>query len=153
QCAECHVHPAVDKWTQQDFWGMAAFFGHLTAEREGIAQRGAPATFTELERRAAPKAKAKAVAKKNGEKAIAPGAVISIPDPTDDKKTVGTAKAKFFEGPAPNLRSVPYRPALADWLTSADNRYFASAAVNRLWAHLFARGLVHPVEDMHDGNS
>src|SRR5207249_374007 len=40
-----------------------------------------------------------------------------------------------------------------DWLTSADNRYFASAAVNRLWAHLFARGLVHPVEDMHDGNS
>jgi Protein of unknown function (DUF1549)/Protein of unknown function (DUF1553) len=185
QCCECHVHPSVDKWTQQDFWGMAAFFGHLTAEREGppnAAQRGVPATFVETPARpidprekaaakaaakaaqqaakAAPnKAAAKAILKaakagpKAGNKADPPGVVIPIPDPTDDRKNVGYAKAKFFEGPPANLSSVPYRPALAEWLTASQNRYFAPAAVNRLWAHLFTRGLVHPIEDMSDGNA
>lgn len=28
QCAQCHDHP-FDKWTQQDFWGYAAFFAQL----------------------------------------------------------------------------------------------------------------------------
>src|SRR5262245_33256763 len=85
-----------------------------------------------------PKGKASKAAKKNGDKAIAPGPVIAIPDPTDNRKTTGTAKAKFFEGATPAVKSAPYRPALADWLTSAKNPYFAPAAVNRLWAHLFA---------------
>jgi hypothetical protein len=114
------------------------------------AKQGAPVTLEEVERKAPPRGPA---AKKAGEKAIAPGAVIPIPDPTDNKKTVGTARAKFFAGPMPMLRGVPYRPALADWLTSAKNPYFAPAAVNRLWAHLFARGLVHPVEEMHPDNA
>src|SRR5262249_39934487 len=38
------------------------------------------------------------------------------------------------------------------WLTSKDNPYFAPAAVNRLWAHFFARGLVNPLDDMHAQN-
>src|SRR5205814_9073751 len=25
QCAECHVHPTVETWKPDDFWGMAAF--------------------------------------------------------------------------------------------------------------------------------
>jgi hypothetical protein len=153
QCAECHVHPGVDKWTQKDFWGMAAFFGHVRADREA-GEKGKPqpgtATIHEVDRRAEPKGKA---AKKTGDKATPPGATIGIPDPTDNKKTVGTAKAKFFEGTMPLLGAVPYRPTLAKWLTSAQDRYFAPAAVNRLWAHLFARGLVHPVEEMHPENA
>lgn len=32
ECAQCHDHPFAE-WTQDDFWGMAAFF---TDEREGI---------------------------------------------------------------------------------------------------------------------
>ncbi|MFO0807231.1 MAG: DUF1549 domain-containing protein [Gemmataceae bacterium] len=152
QCAECHVHPQVDKWSQKDFWGLAAFFGHVRAERDTGGKGQGPATIHEVERKAEPKAKDKA-AKKNGDKAIEPGAVIRIPDPTDNKKTVGTAPAKFFEGTAPKLAAVPYRPALADWVASPKNRYFAPATVNRLWAHLFARGLVHPVEEMHPANT
>ncbi|HEX4589787.1 MAG TPA: DUF1553 domain-containing protein, partial [Gemmataceae bacterium] len=92
------------------------------------------------------------VAKKSGEKEVKPGGTIAIPDPTDNKKTVGTARAKFFEGSLPALRSAPYRPTLANWVVSPQNKYFADNAVNRLWAHLFARGLVHPVEESHDGN-
>jgi hypothetical protein len=152
QCAECHVHPTVDKWSQKDFWGMAAFFGHIIADRE-TNENGRPmpgtAMIHEVEKQTAPRGPA---AKKTGEKEVKSGSSIAIPDPTDNKKTVGTAKAKLFEGPTPTTRSAPYRPALATWVTSAQNKYFATNAVNRLWAHLFARGLVHPVEETHDGN-
>jgi hypothetical protein len=153
QCAECHVHPTVGRWGQQDFWGLAVFFSHLQFEREGGAKAvrpGAAVSVSEVERQAAPRGKA---AKKNGGKEIKPGAVIAIPDPTDNRKTVGAARARFFEGPAPALARTPYRPALAAWLTSPQNKYFAPAAVNRVWAHLFARGLVHPVEEMHPDNA
>ncbi len=82
-----------------------------------------------------------------------PGLFINIPDPNDTKKVTGTARAKFFESEFPNVSSRgPYRPTLADWLTSPDNPYFTRAAVNRLWAHFFARGFVNPLEEMHDTN-
>jgi hypothetical protein len=152
QCAECHVHPGVDKWAQKDFWGMAAFFAHVVADREKN-DKGRPTPGTamihEVEKKASPRPM---VAKKTGEKEVKPGGTITIPDPTDNKKSVGTAKAKFFEGPMPALKSAPYRATLANWVTSTQDKYFAANAVNRLWAHLFARGLVQPVEEMHDGN-
>ncbi len=40
------------------------------------------------------------------------------------------------------------RAMLADWMTSPENPYFAKAAVNRVWAQLFGRGLVDPPDDM-----
>src|SRR5262249_30732011 len=46
----------------------------------------------------------------------------------------------------------PYRPLLAGWLTSSQNRYFGKATVNRVWSHFFARGLVNPIEDMNPEN-
>jgi hypothetical protein len=44
------------------------------------------------------------------------------------------------------------RVALADWLTAADNPFFAKAIANRLWAHYFGRGLVEPLDDMRATN-
>lgn len=151
-CAECHEHPTIPGWTQQDFWGLAAFFGHVRAERDGALpapKNPNPASIVEVERKSEPRTR---LAKKNGDRAIAPGAAIAIPDPTDGSRTIGTAQARFFGGPSPKLRATPFRPALANWLTSTENRYFAPATVNRLWAQMFARGLVHPVEEMHEGN-
>jgi hypothetical protein len=46
-----------------------------------------------------------------------------------------------------------YRAALARWITSPENPYFARATVNRMWAHFFGRGIVNPVDDMHEGNA
>jgi hypothetical protein len=38
-------------------------------------------------------------------------------------------------------------------MTSADNKFFARAMVNRFWYQAFGRGLVNPVDDMHDDNA
>jgi hypothetical protein len=45
-----------------------------------------------------------------------------------------------------------YRAALAQWITSSENPYFARSAVNRMWWHFFGAGIVSPVDDMHAGN-
>src|SRR5205823_1284139 len=41
QCAECHKHPYNEKWGVEDFWGMAAFFGHTRVQRQQPAAKGA----------------------------------------------------------------------------------------------------------------
>jgi hypothetical protein len=50
--------------------------------------------------------------------------------------------ARFLDGSAPRWteRTNP-RAALADWITSPNNPYFARHAVNRLWARLFGAEL------------
>lgn len=44
------------------------------------------------------------------------------------------------------------RTDLADWLTAAQNPYFAKAIVNRLWKHMMGRGFVEPVDDFRATN-
>jgi hypothetical protein len=42
--------------------------------------------------------------------------------------------------------------AVAQWLTSGENLYFARATVNRLWRAMFGRGLVEPTDDLRQTN-
>lgn len=44
------------------------------------------------------------------------------------------------------------REAFADWLVDPKNPYFAKIEVNRIWSHLFARGIVDPIDDFRDSN-
>ncbi len=44
------------------------------------------------------------------------------------------------------------RRPLAIWLASSGNSYFAKATVNRVWAQLFGRGIVEPVDDLGTHN-
>src|SRR5262245_57816022 len=44
------------------------------------------------------------------------------------------------------------RDALAAWVTSDENPYFARVMVNRVWADLMGRGLVEPVDDLRATN-
>lgn len=134
QCAECHRHPFAS-WEQDEFWGVAAFFG-----KTRVQAKGEPIGVAEV---AAP-VKGKAVKIK--------GPSIVVPA-TAGKAAGRVVAAKFLAGKKPDLGDdEPHRPALAAWLTAKDNPYFARAAVNRTWGRLFGRGLVNPVDDMHDGN-
>ena len=64
-------------------------------------------------------------------------------------KTGQLVQARFPDGGVPEWKSAA-RPVtvLADWMMRADNRYFARAAVNRVWASFFGAGLVEPVDDL-----
>ena len=44
------------------------------------------------------------------------------------------------------------RRVFADWLTRADNEWFAKAAVNRVWAWMLGRGIVEEADDLRADN-
>jgi hypothetical protein len=44
------------------------------------------------------------------------------------------------------------REAFVQWLARPDNPLFPQAAVNRIWGHLFGRGIVEPVDDFRASN-
>lgn len=44
------------------------------------------------------------------------------------------------------------RAVFADWLTNESNPFFAPSLANRVWGHLFGRGIVDPVDDFRDSN-
>ena len=48
--------------------------------------------------------------------------------------------------------SIDLRNTFADWLTSAENPFFAKIEVNRIWSHLFGRGIVDPPDDFRESN-
>lgn len=125
QCAQCHNHPFNPAWKQDDYWSTAAFFMKVQAQ----PPRGKDA-------------KIPTVMEKNGarNKKGLPDSAKKLPP-------------KFPAGEKPALTEKDlYRPAFASWLTNEKNPFFAKAAVNRVWAQMFGRGLVHPVDDIHDGN-
>jgi hypothetical protein len=61
-------------------------------------------------------------------------------------------KPKFLGGVEPDLAGKDRREALAQWLTSTDNPYFATSVANRVWAHFFGKGIVEPVDDIRVSN-
>lgn len=122
QCAQCHDHP-FDHWKKKDFWGYAAFFARLLRPGEGLRQ---PMAFQVLD-------------SERGD--------VTIPGTTE------VVLPQFLGGDtSADEPGTERRERLVKWLTSRENPYFARAAVNRVWALLFGRGLVHPVDDFGKHN-
>jgi hypothetical protein len=59
---------------------------------------------------------------------------------------------KFLGGPQPDLAGQDRRVALAKWLASPENPYFATSVANRVWDHFFGIGIVNPVDDVRISN-
>ncbi len=137
ECCECHNHP-FNSMKQTDFWSLAAFFGDThsrNAGRKEVKEGAVPG----IHDGGAIKLKKKEMAQQSH-----PFGSIVIPD--SKGKTV---KAKYLGGVEPPVGSHPtLRRLFAGWLTSPQNKYFAPASVNKLWANFFGRGLVNPIDDM-----
>jgi hypothetical protein len=128
-CAQCHNHP-YEAWTQDQFWGMAAFFGRLfkmgdtgneyvifdhplneemgNGDVDGSVRMHHPRTKAELK------------------------PVLLDGRPVDS----GTRRNPRHE--------------LADWVVR--HPYFSEAIANRMWGYFFGRGLVDPVDDFRSTN-
>jgi hypothetical protein len=129
-CAQCHHHP-YEKWSQDDYWGIAAFFGRVARKRVIVAgeqsSQGGPATKTVVYTRSR-------------------GNVTN-------KRTGQSALMKPLDGKPMNVG--PYddpRQKLVDWMVDPNNPFFARAVANRYWAHFFGRGIVDPLDDMRVTN-
>ncbi len=122
-CAQCHDHP-FEPWTQDQFWGLAAFFGNLDFigyydiifdnPAGGYGDKGQPGRLKHPR-----------------------------------KKTV--VEPTFLDGtPLPEEHRMDPRQALAGYLAS--HPYFAEAMANRMWGYFFGRGIVDPVDDFKASN-
>jgi hypothetical protein len=79
-----------------------------------------------------------------------PGRSVKIPDLVPEK----VVEAAFLDGSSPDWSAEPdSRAALARWMISLDNPFFARACANRVWEHFFGRGLVEPVDDLDAAES
>jgi hypothetical protein len=68
-------------------------------------------------------------------------------------ETKQVVKAAFLDSTKPQWgRRAAGRELLADWVTAADNPYFARAAVNRVWARFFGTGIIDPIDDLREDN-
>jgi hypothetical protein len=59
---------------------------------------------------------------------------------------------KFLGGATPDLAGKDRRAALAEWLVSTDNPFFAPNVANRIWEHFFGVGIIEPVDDVRVSN-
>jgi hypothetical protein len=165
QCAQCHDHP-FDKWTQEEFYGMASFFGNVTARRQAFDEKEM------MEFLKAQRADAKPGEKKPATPAKRPDYYIVVADRDDETAPRGgrrmgkqgggdlaipdgkggPIKASFLETGKGAVAGEPRRVTFARYMTSPDNLQFAKMQVNRLWAHFFGNGLVNPVDDFNAKN-
>jgi len=124
-CAQCHHHPS-EKWGQDDYYQMAAFFGSLKRKGQGISApiSGEPEYWWW----------------EPGGKVTHPvtGEVMP-PRPPDG------APMKIPPDQDP-------REALVNWLVAPDNPFFGRAVVNRVWGEMFGKGIVDPVDDFRASN-
>lgn len=125
-CARCHHHPS-EKWTQEDYFQLAAFFGQTKRKGQGISApiSGEPEYVW-----------------------YAPGGS-GVTHPVTDAVMVPKApdgpEMAYVDGQDPRAR-------LVDWMGGSENPFFAKAISNRIWGEFFGRGIVEPVDDFRASN-
>jgi hypothetical protein len=130
QCARCHNHP-FDVWTQDDYYGLAAFFANIARKQVNNVRKDRLDTH-EI----------------NGDEVIYLAGRPRLVQP----RTGVVLQPRVLQGtPTAEPLDDQALTVLADWLTRS-NRQFTRNLANRVWFHLFGRGIVEPVDDFRDSN-
>jgi len=124
-CAKCHHHPS-EKWTQEDYYQLAAFFGQM--KRRGQAISAPISGEVEYWWHGG-----------SGSVSHPVTEAVMTPKPPDGPEM------PYVAGQDPRVR-------LADWIRGSDNPFFARAIVNRIWSDFLGRGIVEPVDDFRVSN-
>ncbi|MFP6873854.1 MAG: DUF1549 domain-containing protein [Verrucomicrobiales bacterium] len=134
-CNKCHDHP-FERWTQDQYYQLAAY-------------------FAQVERKPDPASGKKKIGGTAVEGAKPLYELISDKNEGEVKhERTGEVTAPLFPYPAEfNLEeNKTRRESLAAWITSPENRYFASSYVNRLWGYMLGTGIIEPLDDIRAGN-
>ena len=143
QCAQCHDHPSIDDYLQSDYYGIYAFLNrtYLFGSEKGsvVAERAeGEAAFVSVFEGGDPQSMMPHL----------PGGKM-LDEPKMEQKQ------RYHVAPAEGVRPVPKfsrRELLAIELTSGKYNSFQKNIANRLWAHMFGRGIVHPLDLHHSEN-
>jgi len=130
-CAQCHNHPS-EAWSQDQFWGLAAFFGRMNLIN-GRGEEPGTVIFED------PTGQEVDLFEKNKSRKVV------------HPRTGKEVQPALLDGTVlPEEQRADLRVHLADWVVS--HPYFAEATVNRVWSYFFGRGFVNPVDDFRSTN-
>ena len=166
-CAQCHNHP-FDKWTQLEYYNMAAFTYGISTRMGGDLQNKVRNHFAQANKHLSTKKKKKKAQSK--ESAALRKALQEMMQPlrygsqrTNRKLSLphdyqySDAKPKDVVSPKPifgkqieELNIENRVEVYGKWLTSPENPRFTKVIANRMWKKVFGRGLVEPVDDWRD---
>jgi hypothetical protein len=145
KCAQCHDHPLVPTYHQEDYYGLYAFFSRSFLFQDAAKKQKVLAEKAEGEV-AFQSVFVPKVTKNTGPRL--PG-LAALTEPV-------LAKGKeYLVAPAKGIRPVPAfsrRSLLPGALLDSRNERFKRTAANRLWAMMMGRGLVQPVDFDHQAN-
>ncbi|MFY9256212.1 MAG: DUF1549 domain-containing protein [Fuerstiella sp.] len=149
-CAQCHDHPLVDDWKQDHYFGFKSFFARTYVTKAQLLAEKPPVEV---------KFKTTEGEDKVAKLLFLTGAVVEEPEDKrsdEQKKADDEAIQKQIRednAPRPPRPSFSPRRKLVDTALSGENsQLFARAMANRVWARFFARGLVHPLDQLHSEN-
>ncbi len=149
-CAKCHDHPLVDDWKQDHYYGMTSFFNRIYLTKKNVVAEKFSGDV---------KFKTTKGEEKVARIMFLTGATVDQPV---IEKTAEQIKQENDEinrqtkednaGPPPRPEFSPRARLVELALQAENNHFFARNAVNRIWALLMGRGLVHPLDQMHSAN-
>lgn len=161
ECAQCHNHP-FDKWSQRDYYQMAAFTYGMDTRGDYGFEKKAFAPNGKAKRQVAEDRELLATVRKSLGEVMKPLRYSMVKE-TD--KELKLPHDYSYSDAKPGDRVMPVAmfghtvevapgqsraEAFANWLAHPSNPRFTTVIANRLWKKVMGAGLIEPVDEMMD---